>query len=81
MHQPNSVKVVKIKKLVARPGFSDRFHCVTFELAAEGLTPLSCQVWVDPAYPEGALERVPLSHSFIGKITIGIFRRCSRRSS
>ena len=23
----------------------------------------------------------PLSHSFIGKITIGIFRRCSRRSS
>jgi hypothetical protein len=58
MNQETSVKIVKSKKRVVRPGFSDRFHCVTFELAADGLTPLSCHVWAHQDYPEGDLERV-----------------------
>jgi len=48
MHEQSDIKVTKIDRRVLRPGFADRFHCVTFEWVADGLVQSSFKVWVSP---------------------------------
>ena len=55
MHLQGGVTVLKIEKL-ARPGFDGLFHCVTFELQAESLTPSWCQVWVHSAQADAQIS-------------------------
>jgi len=57
----NTIQIAQIEKEVVRPGFSNRFHRVTFELGAEGSARSRFQVWVDPAYHQNDLERVAYS--------------------
>ena len=64
MHLDGGVTLLKIEK-VSRPGFNGLFHCVTFELQADGLTPSWCQVWVHSAYADTDLERV--AHSLLSR--------------
>jgi hypothetical protein len=57
----NTIQIAQIEKNVVRPGFSNRFHRVTFQLEAEGSAGPWFQVWVDLAYHENDLERVAYS--------------------
>jgi len=56
MHEQSDIKVTKIDRHVRRPGFTGRFHCVTFEWVADGLVHSSFKVWVSSAYPEAEAE-------------------------
>ncbi len=58
MHEQSDIKVTKIDRHVRRPGFTGRFHCVTFEWVADRLVHASFTVWVSSAYPEAEAERV-----------------------
>jgi len=51
-------KITAIERLVIRPGFSGRFHCVTFKCGGRRSGYSSLQVWVTAAYPEAELEDV-----------------------
>ncbi len=77
MHLDGGVTVLKIEK-VSRPGFSGLFHCVTFELQADGLTPSWCQVWVHSAYADTDLERV--AHSLLSRKLLDLAKAASARS-
>jgi hypothetical protein len=80
MHnQRNVVTLVKIEKLVARPGFAVPFHRATFELAAEGGMHSTVQVWVPATHADAQLERVArmfLSHRLaeLAEIARGVSR-------
>jgi len=58
MHEQSDINVTKIDRHVRRPGFTGRFHCVTFEWVADRLVHASFTVWVSSAYPEAEAERV-----------------------
>ena len=80
MHnQRNAVTLVKIEKLVARPGFAVPFHRATFELAAEGGMHSTIQVWVPGTHADAQLERVArmfLSHRLaeLAEVARGVTR-------
>jgi hypothetical protein len=57
-YQPSIVTLAKLEKFIARPGFAVRFHCATFELAAEGGMHSTVQVWVPASHAEPQLEHV-----------------------
>jgi len=77
MHLDGGVTLLKIEK-VSRPGFNGLFHCVTFELQADGLTPSWCQVWVHSAYADTDLERV--AHSLLSRKLLDLAKAASARS-
>jgi len=77
MHLQGGVTVLKIEKL-ARPGFDGLFHCVTFELQAESLTPSWCQVWVHSAQADADLER--FAYSVLSRRLLDLARAASARS-
>jgi hypothetical protein len=58
MHKQSDIKVTKIDRDVLRPGFTGRFHCVTYEWLADGLVHSSFKVWISSAYSEAEAERV-----------------------
>ncbi|MEM9772927.1 MAG: hypothetical protein AAF889_15280 [Cyanobacteria bacterium P01_D01_bin.73] len=63
MRYPSSIKLTGIEKAVAREGFSEPYHKVTFDLISEGIPTSQMSVWVHPAYPEAELVRV--SRTFV----------------
>src|SRR5829696_7247688 len=59
MQKSGDFKITKIDRMVIRPGFPGRSHCVTFKCPAHNAPVDSFfQVWVPVAYPEAEVERV-----------------------
>ncbi len=58
MRYTSSIQFATLEKSVAREGFSDPYHKVTFDLISEGIPTSQMSVWVHPAYPEADLIRV-----------------------
>jgi len=56
--QESNFKITGIERLVVRPGFSGRFHHVTFKCGSRRSSPSSLQVWVPVAHPEAEVEEV-----------------------
>ena len=58
MQEERNIKITRIDRLVIRPGFPGRFHCVTFKGGSDGSVDSSFEVWVPTAYPEAEVGRV-----------------------
>ncbi|MEM6838040.1 MAG: hypothetical protein AAF609_14435 [Cyanobacteria bacterium P01_C01_bin.120] len=58
MRYPSLIQVAKIEHAVAREGFSELYHQVTFSLISDGIPASEMSVWVHPAFPDGELVRV-----------------------
>lgn len=53
-----TVRIVTVERDVARPGFDERFHRVSFEIAAGDMEPFVVPIWVHGAFPETEIKAV-----------------------
>jgi len=53
-----TVRITTVEPDVARPGFDERFHRVSFEIAAGDMEPFVVPIWVHGAFPETEIKAV-----------------------
>ena len=53
-----TVRILKVEHDIARPGFDERFHRVSFELASDDMGPFSVPIWVHSAFPQTEIKTV-----------------------
>ena len=58
MRYPSTVQVADIERSVARDGFSEPYHKVTFDLVSDGIPASQLVVWGHLAFPDDDLVRV-----------------------
>ncbi|MBD2105271.1 hypothetical protein [Leptolyngbya sp. FACHB-261] len=58
MYHSSTIKLAAVERLVARDGFAEHYHRVTFELISEGIPNSQIAVWVHPSWPENDFIRV-----------------------
>ena len=55
-----TVRIVTIEPDIARPGFGERFHRVSFEIASGDMGPFEIPIWVHGAFPQIEIKTVAL---------------------
>ena len=53
-----TVRITTVELDVARPGFDERFHRVSFEIASGDMGPFSIPIWVHGAFPQTEINAV-----------------------
>lgn len=53
-----TVQIVTVERDVARPGFDERFHRVSFEIASGDMGPITVPIWVHGAFPHTEIDTV-----------------------
>lgn len=53
-----TVRITTVEHDVARPGFDDRFHRMSFEIASGDMEPFTVSIWVHGAFPQTEINAV-----------------------
>ena len=53
-----TVRILTVEHDVARPGFDERFHRVSFEIASGDMEPFTVPIWVHGAFPRTEVNAV-----------------------
>jgi len=53
-----TVRIMTVERDVARPGFDERFHRVSFEVASGDMEPFTVPIWVHGAFPQTEINAV-----------------------
>lgn len=50
------VRITKVEHGIARPGFTEPFHRITFEIVSGDMDPFTVAIWVHQAFPDAEVE-------------------------
>ncbi len=50
------VRIMKVEHGIARPGFAEPFHRMTFEIMSGDMDPFAVAIWVHQAFPDAEVE-------------------------
>ncbi len=53
-----TVRITTVEPNVTRPGFDERFHRVSFEIASGDMEPFVVPIWVHGAFPQTEINAV-----------------------
>jgi len=58
------VRITKVEHSIARPGFAEPFHRMTFEITSGDMDPFTVAIWVHQAFPDagGPVAAEPILH-------------------